>query len=70
MAEYDHSLFISYASPDRDRVIRFYEYLEAGGYNPWMDTRKLKPGQNWDFEIKRAIDKATCVLFLCLAEFL
>ena len=28
-----------------------------------MDCRSLRPGQNWDFEIKRALDKATFVLF-------
>lgn len=27
-----------------------------------MDFRRLKPGQNWDFEIKRALGKATFVL--------
>ncbi len=27
-----------------------------------MDCKKLKPGQNWDYEIRRALDKATFVL--------
>lgn len=36
-----------------------YQWLLAEGYNVWIDSEKLKPGQSWDFEIKRALDKST-----------
>src|SRR5689334_22163217 len=62
MAETDPSIFISYASPDHERVLPFFEWLEKHGFNVWMDIRRLKPGQNWDFEINRALEKATFVL--------
>lgn len=62
MKESDYSVFISYASPDRDRVLPYFDWLDKKGFNTWMDCRRLKPGQNWDFEIKRALDKATFVL--------
>jgi hypothetical protein len=55
-------IFISYASPDRSRVIPFYERLKSDGFNVWMDVKCLLPGQNWDFEIKRSLDKAAFVL--------
>lgn len=55
-------IFISYASPDRERVIPFFEHLEKQGINVWMDDKSLKGGQNWDFEIKRVLEKATVVL--------
>lgn len=57
-----HNIFISYASPDRSRVLPFYHYLQEQGFNVWIDCQDLKPGQNWDFEIKRALDKADFVL--------
>ena len=62
MTEISHSIFISYASPDREKVLPFFDWLEKRGFNVWIDCRRLKPGQNWDFEIKLALDKATFVL--------
>lgn len=55
-------IFISYASPDKARVVPIFEWLESNGYEAWMDVKRLKPGQNWDFEIKRALDKSTFFL--------
>lgn len=57
-----HSVFLSYASPDRDVVEEFYDALVGFGLNPWMDSRKLTAGQNWDFEIQRALDQAAIVV--------
>jgi hypothetical protein len=58
----DELIFISYASPDRDRVVPYYDALKARGYDVWMDFRRLKPGQNWDFEIKRALNRAVLII--------
>lgn len=55
-------IFISYATPDRDRVLPFFDHLTSHGFNVWIDVRCLKPGQNWDFEIKRALNKASLIL--------
>jgi hypothetical protein len=55
-------IFISYATPDRDRVLSYYDALHAKGYDVWMDCRRIKPGQNWDFEIKRALNRAVLIL--------
>jgi hypothetical protein len=56
-------IFISYATPDRDRVLPFFDHLTSLGFiKPWMDVRCLKPGQNWDFEIKKALNKASVIL--------
>src|SRR5574337_1207600 len=57
-------IFFSYAEPDRERVSEFYNYLTSLGFAVWMDTQNLKGGQNWDFEIKRAIKEATIVVVL------
>ena len=58
----DGMIFISYARSDRDLVVPFFEWLVGQGFDVWMDYVSIKPGQNWDFEIKRAFEKATFVL--------
>lgn len=54
-------IFLSYVSEDRDRVTPFYDLLESHGYNPWMDCKKLLGGQNWDYEIKTALERSDLV---------
>jgi hypothetical protein len=60
--ENTHLIFFSYARPDQERVLPFFDWLEKRGFNVWMDCRRIKAGQNWDVEIKRALDRATFVL--------
>lgn len=55
-------IFLSYASPDRDRVIEYHDHLAHHGFDVWMDVRRLKAGQNWDFEIRRALEKSTIIV--------
>jgi len=55
MAEDVYLIFISYATPDQERVLPFFEWLEKEGFDVWVDCRRLKPGQNWSFEIQRAL---------------
>lgn len=55
-------IFFSYASPDRDRVIEFHDYLVCAGFDVWLDVRRLKGGQNWNFEITRALQKAGIIV--------
>lgn len=55
-------IFISYASPDRERVVVFHDYLKAQGFHVWMDFQQLKGGQNWHYEITRALNRATLIL--------
>lgn len=56
------SVFISYAYPDQARVLPLCDFLEERNFEVWIDCRKLKPGQDWDFEIRRALDKSTFVI--------
>ena len=57
-----HHVFLSYASPDRDRVLPFHDWLQSSGYPVWMDCRQLLPGQNWNLELLRAIDAAALIV--------
>jgi hypothetical protein len=48
-------VFIAYVEEDAPHALRLYQGLEAAGYHPWMDKRRLLPGQNWPRSIERAI---------------
>jgi hypothetical protein len=55
-------VFLAYALEDRRTVEMLYEELQNAGFEPWMDTAKLLPGQNWPRAIQRAIEVADFVL--------
>jgi hypothetical protein len=49
-------VFIAYAQEDRIMAQKLYDALRQAGFEPWMDQKKLLPGQNWPRAIERAID--------------
>jgi hypothetical protein len=49
-------VFVAYVQEDRRAAERIYQALEAAGFSPWMDVRKLLPGQNWPRAIENAIE--------------
>ncbi len=49
-------VFIAYVKEDEELAARIYQSLEAAGFGPWMDVRKLMPGQNWPRAIEAAIE--------------
>jgi len=49
-------VFLAYASEDVASAHRLYADLQGWGFGPWMDVRKLLPGQNWPRAIERAIE--------------
>lgn len=51
-------VFVAYVDEDRPHALRLYDALEAAGFAPWMDVRKLVPGQNWPRAIEGAIEAA------------
>lgn len=55
-------IFLSYASEDRKRVEPFYELLDSHGHDPWMDTKKILGGENWDYEIQTALDRSDIIV--------
>jgi hypothetical protein len=49
-------VFVAYVKEDAEPAGRLFDALEAGGFSPWMDARKLLPGQNWPRAIEAAIE--------------
>jgi hypothetical protein len=59
IAETRPQVFLAYAVEDAVVVERLYDSLRARGLDPWMDRRKLLPGQNWPRSIERAIEMSS-----------
>ena len=51
-------VFIAYVKEDAAVAELLFDALEAAGFMPWMDTRKLLPGQNWPRAIDSAIENS------------
>jgi hypothetical protein len=49
-------VFVAYVKEDEALAARLYADLEGEGFSPWMDVRKLLPGQNWPRAIETAIE--------------
>jgi TIR domain len=49
-------VFVAYVQEDAAAAQRVFECLEARGFDPWLDLRKLLPGQNWPRSIQDAIE--------------
>lgn len=60
-------LFLSYAHDDKDIVEKLYEQLLKAGFDPWMDTKKIFPGENWKLAISSAI-KDSAFFLACLSK--
>jgi hypothetical protein len=60
-------VFVAYGKEDAAMVRRLCDALEGVGFNPWMDERKLVPGQNWPRAIESAIE-ASDFFLACYSE--
>ena len=49
-------VFIAYVQEDAGLVRRLYRDLAGLGFSPWLDKKKLLPGQNWPRAIESAIE--------------
>ena len=57
-------VFLAHVKEDEPKALRLYSELAAAGFSPWMDVKKLVPGQNWPRAIEAAI--ATSDFFIAL----
>ena len=48
-------VFIAYVEEDLAPAKRLYAMFEKRGFRPWLDKKKLMPGQNWPRAIEDAI---------------
>ena len=56
-------VFLCHSSQDKPIVRELYQQLNAEGWiDPWLDTEKLLPGQDWDIEIEKAVESADAIV--------
>jgi len=48
-------VFIAYVEEDLSFARKLYRAFEENGFRPWLDKKKLMPGQNWPRAIETAI---------------
>jgi hypothetical protein len=48
-------VFIAYVEEDLRLAKKLYSAFEQQGFRPWLDKKKLMPGQNWPRAIETAI---------------
>jgi hypothetical protein len=61
------SVFLCHAVEDKAAVRELRDLIEKWGHDPWLDEYKLLPGQDWDREIRRAVERADVVI-VCLSQ--
>jgi formylglycine-generating enzyme required for sulfatase activity len=55
-------IFLCHAREDKAQVREVYHQLKALGFAPWLDEVDILPGQDWDYEIERALETSDFVL--------
>jgi hypothetical protein len=58
-----NDIFLSYASPDREKARLVARALEARGWSVWWD-REIPPGKSYDEVIEEALDASNCIVVL------
>ena len=60
-------VFLLYARGDQEAVHRLYKRILKDGVSAWMDVENILPGQDWQEEIRKAIDHSDMII-VCLSR--
>jgi SOS-response transcriptional repressor LexA len=60
-------VFLCHSKDDKPKIRKLYNRLIAENFDVWLDEVKLIPGQDWDFEIKKAVRNSDTVI-VCLSN--
>jgi hypothetical protein len=55
-------VFLCHAQEDKPVVRKIYNQLIANGIEPWLDEKSILPGQDWTYEIKKAVKNSDVVI--------
>lgn len=55
-------VFLCHASEDKAAVRSYAVRLTDAGFAIWLDEEQLLPGQEWDVEIRKAIERSNAVI--------
>lgn len=59
--------FLCHSSHDKNQVRKLYRKLSGECIDVWFDEESLIPGQDWEYEISKAIDNSD-VIIVCLSK--
>ena len=59
-------VFLCHSSKDKPAVRDLYSRLKEKKLDPWLDEENLIPGQEWDYEISKAVHSSHVVI-VCLS---
>jgi TIR domain len=60
-------VFIAYAHDDKKAIRNLYNRMAREGVQVWLDEEKILPGQDWEYEIRKAIRRSD-VIIVCLSK--
>ena len=60
-------VFLAHARSDQEDVRGLYHRLSRDGLEAWLDEAKLLPGQDWEYEIRKAVRESDAVV-VCLSK--
>jgi hypothetical protein len=60
-------IFLCHSSADKSNVRSLYYQLKKDGYHPWLDEEDLLPGQDWQYEIRKAV-RSSAIVIVCLSK--
>ncbi|CAK8723799.1 MAG: TIR domain-containing protein [Candidatus Electronema aureum] len=60
-------IFLCHSSADKAKVRELYHRLKKDGYYPWLDEEDLLPGQDWQYEIRKAV-RSSAIVIVCLSR--
>ncbi len=60
-------VFLAHARSDQEDVRSLYNRLTKDGVKAWLDEANLLPGQDWEYEIRKAV-RGSDVVIVCLSE--
>ena len=61
-------IFLCYARKNKAKVEKLYQKLSYAGFTPWMDTKDILPGMEWEKTLTKAIRESHFFIF-CLRAY-
>ena len=62
-------IFLSYRSTEADFALQFAADLKNAGVRLWMDRLELKPGDDWQQELAKALDSCSAMLAVLSPDY-
>ena len=57
-------IFISYAKENLSDALQYFNKLEELGLEPWLDEKKILPGEKWENAILDAFNNSQVIILL------